>query len=404
MQPYNEIYFIRFFFRLLVAFLTLICICALTFNINDSVSFTAGEIIAENPQIDYKAPFEGVPYKIYVEEGRTVKTGDTLLILINEQLNKDYESAKSAYPSLRKTDTTVEDLIRSAYQKIDNLKRERQLNAQVYANQKSRTLDELKSATLRADVSAEKLFLVAQSKLKIDSTLFTQNVISKLDITNSYDNYLNYKNALVASEQSRNQVQSLSSSLDNEYRRAQNAIDLRLIDLKERLKLLEKEKTAAIKELNLADDNLTYLDGEVRKQYIIADLDGEIMNVYNVKYAQNFVNKGDLLLSLVPTKDKYYAKVKIPQRDIRYVKVGLAAHLKVDAYNFFEMGILKGSVSYIPDRKPNDDFFVMIDIAPTDKFRLKSGYSLKGEIIIERLKIYQFILKKLFKRLDETTS
>jgi hypothetical protein len=68
------------------------------------------------------------------------------------------------------------------------------------------------------------------------------------------------------------------------------------------------------------------------------------------------------------------------------------------------MGILKGSVSYIPDRKPNEDFFVMIDVAPTDKFQLKSGYSLKGEIIIERLKIYQFILKKLFKKLDDTAS
>ncbi len=402
MQP-NEIYFIKFLFRLLAAFLILIVTCAITFNINDSIPFTAGEIVAEIPQMDYKAPFEGIPSKIFVEEGQAVKTGDTLLILINEQLNKDYESARSSYPSLKKIDTTITYLIRSAYQKTDNLKKERQLNAQVYATQKVKTLDELTSATQRADMSAEKLLLVAKSKLKIDSNLFAQNVISKLDITNSFDNYLNYKRSLVESELARNQMQSASGSLENEYLKTQNALDLRLIDLNERIKLLEREKSTAAKELRLATENLTYLEGEIRKQYMMADFDGEVMNLYNQKYAQNFVNKGDLLLTLVPRKDKYYAKVVIPQRDIRYIKVGQAAHLKVDAFNFFEKGIVQGEVSYVPDRKPKEEFFVMIDISPTIKFQLKAGYSLKGEIIVERLKIYQFILKKLFKKLDDST-
>ncbi|MBI3481906.1 MAG: hypothetical protein HY015_02840, partial [Bacteroidetes bacterium] len=181
MQNYNEIFFIKFLFRLLTAFFILIVTCAITFNINDAVPFTVGEIIAENPQIDYKAPFEGIPYKVFVEEGKAVKAGDTLIILINEQLRKDYESSKSTLPSLKKIDTTIAELIKSAHQKIDNLKRERQLNSQVFASQKMKSLDELKSAIQKNELSADKLFLVAQSRLKIDSSLFVQNVISKLD-------------------------------------------------------------------------------------------------------------------------------------------------------------------------------------------------------------------------------
>src|SRR5258706_3791201 len=404
MQPYNEIFFIKFLFRLLMGFSILIVTCAITFNINDTVPFTVGEIIAENPQIDYKAPYEGIPFKVFVDEGKAIRKGDTLIILINEQLKKDYEDTKATYPSLKKVDTTNALLIKSAYQKIDNLKRERQLNSQVLASQKIKSLNELKSAIQEAEVSADKLLLVAQSRLKIDSNLYVQNVISKLDITNSYDRYLSYKNSMVASELARNQIQSSSTDLENEYLKTQNSLDLRLIDLHERIKLLEREKSAADKELKLASENLAFLEGEISKQYIIADLDGEVMNLYNVKYPQNFINKGDLLLSLVPKKDKYYAKVVIPQRDIRFVKIGQAAHLKVDAYNFFEKGILKGEVSYVPDRKPKEDFFVKIEVVSSPQFPLKAGYSLKGEIIVERLKIYKFILKKLFRKIEDDNS
>ncbi len=404
MQRYNEIFFIKLLFRLLVAFTILILTCAITFDINDTVSFSAGEVIAENPQIDYKAPFEGIPYKIFVDEGKAVKAGDTLIILLNEQLTKDYANAKSTYPSLENVEATADELILSAYQKINNLKRERQLNTEVHASEKVKALNELKSATQKAELSSDKLLLVAGSRLKMDSNLFAQNVISKLDITNSYDRYLSYKNSLVESELAKNQIQSTSSNLDNEYLKAQNSLDLRLIDLSERIKLLEKEKSSAAKELKLASENLAYLTDEISKQYIIASTDGEVMNLYNQKSTQNFVNKGDLLLSLVPKKDKYYAKVVIPQRDIRYVKIGQAAHLKVDAFNYFEKGILKGRVSYVPDRKPKEDFFVMIDLPTTEKFQLKAGYSLKGEIIVERLKIYKFILKKLFRKIEDTSS
>ncbi len=404
MQPYNEIFFIKFLFRLLMGFSILIVTCAITFNINDTVPFTVGEIIAENPQIDYKAPFEGIPFKVFVDEGKAIRKGDTLIILINEQLKKDYEDTKATYPSLKKVDTTNALLIKSAYQKIDNLKRERQLNSQVLASQKIKSLNELKSAIQEAEVSADKLLLVAQSRLKIDSNLYVQNVISKLDITNSYDRYLSYKNSMVASELARNQIQSSSTDLENEYLKTQNSLDLRLIDLNERIKLLEREKSAADKELKLATENMAFLEGEISKQYIIADLDGEVMNLYNLKYTQNFINKGDLLLSLVPKKDKYYAKVVIPQRDIRFVKIGQAAHLKVDAYNFFEKGILKGEVSYVPDRKPKEDFFVKIEVVSSPQFPLKAGYSLKGEIIVERLKIYKFILKKLFRKIEDDNS
>lgn len=59
-------------------------------------------------------------------------------------------------------------------------------------------------------------------------------------------------------------------------------------------------------------------------------------------------------------------------------------------------------MSYVPERKPKEDFFVIIDLSPSPRFQLKAGYSLKGEIIVERLKIYQFVSKKLFRKLENS--
>src|SRR5260221_6391230 len=170
MQRYNEIFFIKLLFRLLVAFTILILTCAITFDINDTVSFSAGEVIAENPQIDYKAPCEGITYKIFVDEGKAVKAGDTLIILLNEQLTKDYANAKSTYPSLENVEATADELILSAYQKINNLKRERQLNTEVHASEKVKALKELKSATHKQEFEYHKLLLESSSPLSHNTT------------------------------------------------------------------------------------------------------------------------------------------------------------------------------------------------------------------------------------------
>src|ERR1700704_6015985 len=186
MPNFNEVYFIKMLFRILVGFVAMILICVATFNINDSVPFSTGEIIAEVPQIDYKAPFEAIPYKILVEEGKAVKKGDTLMVLVNEQLRKDYQDAQSSYPSLQKIDTTIADLILSTIKKIDNLKREKQINTQFHASQKLKLISELKSATQRTSVNTQKLLIVALAKIQMDSVLYAQKVISKLDLTNSF--------------------------------------------------------------------------------------------------------------------------------------------------------------------------------------------------------------------------
>ncbi|HTH54648.1 MAG TPA: biotin/lipoyl-binding protein, partial [Cyclobacteriaceae bacterium] len=181
----NEIYFIRIFFRILLSFFVVIAVSVFVFRINDSVIFQNGEILSENPQLDYKATFEAISDKVYVKEGQTVKAGDTLMVLHSEQLRKDYTDAQVSVVSLQQTAKSISALESNTYDKIRNLQHEKDLNIRTHGSQKEKLRVELKSASDKAALASEQMSNVGLTKLRIDSTLYRQNVISKLDITNS---------------------------------------------------------------------------------------------------------------------------------------------------------------------------------------------------------------------------
>jgi len=208
MREFDEIFFIRVFFRILVVFTGIAVFFFLFFEINDSVVFQNGEILAENPQLDVKAPFEAIPESIFVKEGENVKTGDTLMILLNEQLRRDFKGTETLVRSLRATDSTVNGLIRNAHDRIQNLKKERELTNRTYEDRKEQFASQLKSVKQKVELNKDQLYSVALEKLMMDSTLYKQQVISKLEMTNSYDNFSRYKGTLLESELTHKQAQS----------------------------------------------------------------------------------------------------------------------------------------------------------------------------------------------------
>lgn len=143
---------------------------------------------------------------------------------------------------------------------------------------------------------------------------------------------------------------------------------------------------------------------EISKQYFIADIDGIVTNVFNLKKSPNILKKNDLLVSILPVNNTYYAKMVIPHADIWLLKKGQEVNLKIDAYCYYKHGITKGKINYISERTNDDsEFYVHVvfdkDIA-LPQFR--AGHSIKGEIIIERMKLWQFILKKMFRKIGNT--
>lgn len=400
---FKEIRFIRIFNKILISFLGLSLILLIILPINDSVKSSKGEIISEVPQTDYISPYESILDTLLVKESDLVKRGDTLLILNNNLLNKDLFNKNSEYDILIQNKNTIENSIHNISKRIEYLKQEINILVDKYEIDKIKNDTELRSLQNEVYYLQEKLN-VSTSKLQIDSTLYEKEVISRLDITNSYDSYLTYLKNFNSTNNKFEQIQINNKTIKNAFLKNKNNLNTQLVNLEEELTKEQEKLSIAITQLGDSKKTIEYYRSEIGKQYFIAEIDGIVTNVFNFKKSLNILKKNDLLVSISPAKNTYYAKVVIPQEDIWQIKVGQEVNLKIDAYYYYKHGITKGKINYISERiNDNSEFYVLVvfdkDIA-LPQFR--SGYSIKSEIIIERMRLWQFIFKKIFRKIGNT--
>ncbi len=404
--PYNsqEIRFIRIFNKILISFLVLSVVVLIVLPVHDSISAHEGEIISQSPQIDYVSPFESILDSMYVKESDVVKKGDTLLVLYNNALRKDLNKQETEYKNLIQGKEGSQISINNITRKIEVLENEQSILIEEYDIDVLKNSRELKWLAKDVFFLKEKLE-VATLKLQMDSSLFKNEVISKLDITNSYDNYLTYLKNFNEDEKRLSQTEIDSKTIKNIFKKNKNDLHQQRIILEEELRK-EKERLLITKnKINDLEFSLKYYDTEIDKQYIISDLDGIVGQVYNDKTSSSFLKKNEVLVSVSPLTNTFYAKLIIPQRDVWQIKVGQEVNLKIDAYYYYEHGIIKGTVRHISERvDEKSGFYILIELKKKiDIFELRSGYSIKGEIIVEKMRLWKFILKKIFRKTGDLT-
>jgi hypothetical protein len=198
--------FIRIFNKILISFLGISLILLVILPINDSVKSSKGEIVSEIPQKDYISPYEAILDTLLVKESDFVKKGDTLLILNNNLLDKDFFNKNTEYDILIQNKKTTENSINNISKRLDYLKQEINILIDKYEIDKTKNNKDLSSLQNEVYYLQEKLN-VSTSELKIDSALYKEAVISRLDITNSYDSYLTYLNNFNSTKNKFEQIQ-----------------------------------------------------------------------------------------------------------------------------------------------------------------------------------------------------
>jgi len=400
----KEINFIKIFFRILLVFTVLVALCMFIIPVSDSITYKKGEIVSNNPEIDYKAPFEIIPQETFVRKGDAVKKGDTLLYITNAGLGKDFSTTQGEYSSLSQQTKTIDIDKLNINDKIAFLEKEKRLAASQYNNSKSKTYNELNGINRKLKLLKEQEQLKFR-KLSTDSLMYSKEVISLVDLNRSRDEYLSIRNEVLGSQNLASQLQIQVKTLANEYQQKANTLDIQISDLTATQGRLNQQQEDVNTKLETQEKSIDFIQSELDRQYVISDIDGVVSSIFNETQNFNFINKGESLVSVAPNEETFYARAKVDEQDLKYLKVGQTAHLKLDAYYYYQYGAIKGLVSYIPDRKDkNNEFFVLIELPEDQKLNLRSGYSVKGEIILNKMKLGNFIIKKLFEKYDNQIS
>jgi hemolysin D len=389
------IWFFRLFLIIIIVAISLLFLL----SINDTVSIDEGELIAVNPQCDYKAPFEAELKKINIKEGQEVRKGDTLLILQNKDVITQQAKTKAETEYLQKKIQSIIVLRKALQNKKIAITQGKLLSAKNHQLEVNKSINVIDALNEQYEYQLKRLSSAGE-KYAADSILYQKDLLSKAEYNDTKDASFLLKENIANTKSSGQQQIAEKNLADNAFHKEQNDLSLRQVELIENEQSLIQTEYDAENQLNQAKEALKQIELLLTEQYIIATNTGVVNYIFNTTNTSNVMAKGDLLISVAPQNRSYYAKVIIPEKDIQYVKVGLNVQLKMDAYYYLEHGMIKGKVSYIAERKEKDKFFALIDLPELNNFQIKSGYKIQGEIILQQMPLYKYIIKKIFKNID----
>lgn len=394
----KEINFIKIFFKILVVFTIIAILCLFVIPVNDSITYNSGEILSKNPEIDYKAPFEVIPQRAFVSKGDVVKKGDTLLYITNASLDKDFSTTQGEYTNLSQQTKSLDIDKLNVDEKIAFFEKEKELKSNQYKINRRKTFSDLNGTNNKLSLLKEQE-LLKKRKLNSDSLMYAKEVISLVDLRASYEDYLNTRNQVIENQNTVNQLRIQIKTLENQFNQESNNLNIQISDLKASQGRLEQQKETVNTKLETQEKSIDFIQSELNKQYIVSDIDGVVTSLFNETQNFNFINKGESLVTVSPTEELFYARAKVQEKDLKYISVGQASNIKLDAYYYYKYGAIKGIVTYIPERKDrNGDFYVTIDLQDDKNLDLKSGYSINGDIILNKMQLGSFIVKKLFEK------
>ena len=392
---------IRILFGVICFTVLTMLILIFVLRVNEIVKAPKGEIIAENVPIEYIAPFESDMDDIRITEGMSVAKGDTLMVLYNPTILNNFNQLREDIQLEEENIKIYEKLLATLESKLNFQKRkEGDIKSEMVYSEKS-TFLEINSLQKRLTNLQTKL-TISRNRLNQDFKLLSEGVISTNEYATKKKAYLVELDEYTDLQKQLNQKKEEKDNIGDVTTNKMNSQKLNFLSVEH--EFYNTQKILHEKRMRFQSLKRKYEveEKEMLKRYIISDIDGHVSWLFNTRQDKSFVPKGNALVKITPSeKERFYARLSVPERAIKDVKVGQATHLKLNAYNHYQYGVIKGTVSYV-QRDTSNYFFVLADITDEqiNDIELRDGFQFKGEVIIGEIPLYQFILKRLFTKLS----
>lgn len=387
---------ITILFRILAVSMLILTILFFILVIEETVKITTGEIYSENAPKQYLSPLEAEIDKILTYEGAKVLAGDTLIILKSDLLNndinrikKEIEYKKSNLDLVYRKLNNIDDKINIQHNELSIVEGNSDSNRKNLENEVA-TLEQLLASL---SIQLEKSRII----IKKDKELLSKRAISEREF-NSKEKSFQEEESYYAMKQ--NEYYSLKNNLDNFDQELMGNIEKQNLSINssqsQRLDL-EKNITQQKSEIYQLRQELESKNVELNRLNIIAETNGYASAIFNLKKNLNFIDKGQNLITISPiVESEFFARLTLNEKEMKDVKIGQRAKIKVDAFNHFQFGVLDGEVIQINKDELNI-FYVIAKINNDKNFDLKSGYKVKGEVVLDNIKLSQYVFNKVFR-------
>ena len=439
----------------------------------DETGTAKGKIEPKGKTLQIDAGVSGKVTEILAEEGEVVKAGEDLLKIESEAVVSQLKQQREKLIGQQNQLAQLESLKNKHLQTLNSLGQQNQARAVEkqaqleQARQSLGSLDEMHSSQKKEKQAqleqAQKViqtnrvaYELAQTRLKSAAEkvpryrqAFQDGAISQDRLLETTQMAAEAKKELEKArfelEQSRSRLKEIESSdrvlreqqaAENEqaklrlseqqgsYGSLLHSNDLDLLQTEERLDDTEAQIASLKGEIAQTENQVKSLEFQVTQYTVKVPVDGTIFE-FPIQNAGATVESGDTIASIAQVENNLYPesdlvlRAKMPSSETAFLKVGLPAKIKLDAYPFQDYGIVEGHVSWIsPDSKVADnrfspptaeakDFFeIEIDIDRAylankeEQIAITPGQTAVAEVVIRQRRLIDYFLEP-FKKLKE---
>lgn len=185
-----------------------------------------------------------------------------------------------------------------------------------------------------------------------------------------------------------------------------------LILMEEEAKLQSAAELAELdKELDELKNQLGKEEDLFANKILRSPIDG-IVNNLAIHTVGGVVQSGDIVMRIVPEKEKLEVEVKVLNKDIGFIEVGQSVDVKIDAFNFTKYGAISGMVAKIADFSIVDEvlgpiFKVIVRLDKSTmlvdgkEVRLKPGMTATVDVKIGKRRLLETIFSPLLRYKSE---
>lgn len=166
------------------------------------------------------------------------------------------------------------------------------------------------------------------------------------------------------------------------------------------------------------NEQLSKADKRLKMVQMVAPADGVVLEIAKFSVG-SVIREAEQMFTLVPLGADLEAEVQIDSVDIGFIKAGMPAHIKVDAFTFMKHGMLEGKVrtvsqdSFKRDTADKNggglDTYYLSRIPYTGALKkvtpgtqLMPGMTVSAEIVVGQRTVMSYLLYPLTRALDES--
>ncbi len=346
----------------------------------DQITRSTGQVIASSRNQVIQTPEGGVIEELAVREGTSVKRGQVLVRFDKARTEAAYLETAAKVAALR---AAVARLNAEVLDTEPVFPRELQAYPDFRANQLA--LYKRRQQALKAELGGlQQSLKLVNAELDLNLPLLKSGDVSRAEIIRL-----------------QRQVSDMEAQIVNRSNKF-------LQDAQTELAKAQEDLSGALQTLAQRHEQLSYMETR-------APMDGVVRNV-RLTTRGGVARPGEEIMQIVPMDDELIIEAKVRPADIAFVKPGLPASVKLDAYDYTIYGALAGEVRYISadtlgeEAKGNEPPYFRVQVKTSvsslakgrERIEIQPGMTATVEIRTGKQTVWRYLTKPITKTLSES--